>query len=150
EYYSVPIYPALALLLGTAIAREGKWTAFGTRAITVIAACATVVISVILAKVWNLPAPGDISTALVQHPEMSTLSMRHMGDLTLASFAYLRTPLMLAGIATLIGALGSVFWRRDLAKASLAAALMTVIFFHAARVALVTFDPYLGSKPLAD
>jgi hypothetical protein len=27
---------------------------------------------------------------------------------------------------------------------------MMVIFFHAARVAMVTFDPYLGSKPLAD
>src|SRR5437899_1434378 len=29
-------------------------------------------------------------------------------------------------------------------------ALMMVIFFHAARVAMVTFDPYLGSKPLSD
>jgi len=25
-----------------------------------------------------------------------------------------------------------------------------VIFFHAARIAMITFDPYLGSKPLAD
>ena len=28
--------------------------------------------------------------------------------------------------------------------------LMMAIFFHAARIALVAFDPYLGSKPLAD
>jgi hypothetical protein len=27
---------------------------------------------------------------------------------------------------------------------------MMAVFFHAARIALVTFDPYLGSKPLAD
>jgi len=150
EYYSVPIYPALALLLGVAIAREGKWVTIGTRALTVIAGAAALIIGIILAKVWTLPTPGDISNALVQHPEMYTLSMGHMGDLTLASFAYLRFPLMLAGIATVIGALGTWIWRRDIAKSSLAAALMMVIFFHAARVALVAFDPYLGSKPLAD
>src|SRR3954469_1702998 len=150
EYYSVPIYPALALLLGVAIAREGKWVTIGTRALTVIAGAAALIIGIIFAKVWTLPTPGDISNALVQHPEMYTLSMGHMGDLTLASFAYLRFPLMLAGIATVIGALGTWIWRRDIAKSSLAAALMMVIFFHAARVALVAFDPYLGSKPLAD
>ena len=50
----------------------------------------------------------------------------------------------------LIGALGTFIWRRDIPKASLAAAAMMLIFFHAARLALVTFDPYLGSKPLAD
>ena len=27
---------------------------------------------------------------------------------------------------------------------------MMLIFFHAARVAMISFDPYLGSKPLAD
>jgi hypothetical protein len=27
---------------------------------------------------------------------------------------------------------------------------MMAIFFHAARIALVAFDPYLGSKPLSD
>jgi 4-amino-4-deoxy-L-arabinose transferase-like glycosyltransferase len=149
EYYSVPIYPALALLLGAAMARESRWNIYGTRALTAIVACAAVIISLILAKVWTLPTPGDISNALVQHPEMYTLSMGHMGDLTLASFAYLRLPLVLAGIATVVGALGTWFWRRNIASATIAAALMMVIFFHAARLALVTFDPYLGSYPLA-
>ena len=27
---------------------------------------------------------------------------------------------------------------------------MTVLFFHAARMALVVFDPYMGSRPLAE
>ena len=31
-----------------------------------------------------------------------------------------------------------------------AAALMMVIFFHAARLALVVFDPYMSSRPLAE
>jgi anthranilate/para-aminobenzoate synthase component I len=32
----------------------------------------------------HLPAPGDISRALTQHPEDYTLSLGHMGDLTIA------------------------------------------------------------------
>ena len=37
EYYSMPCYPAMALLLGSAIAAGGKWVWRGTRALTVIA-----------------------------------------------------------------------------------------------------------------
>jgi hypothetical protein len=52
-------------------------------------------------------APGDISSALNQNPDVYatyTLSLGHMGDLTLKSFAYLRVPLMMAGVAFLVGA----------------------------------------------
>jgi hypothetical protein len=34
-------------------------------------------------------------------------------------------------------------------RAFLGAALMMVIFFHAARLAMIKFDPYLSSRPLA-
>jgi hypothetical protein len=34
-------------------------------------------------------------------------------------------------------------------RAFLGAALMMVLFLHAARIAMVTFDPYLSSRPLA-
>ena len=60
---------------------------------------AALAIAAILAQVWNLPAPGDISQALTQNPEAYTLSLGHMGDLTLDSFAYLQLPLVLAGLA---------------------------------------------------
>ena len=150
EYYSVPIYPALALLIGAVMARESGWIRVGNRALTLFAAAAAIIISVVLFKVWNLPVPGDISNALVQHPEMYTLSMGHMGDLTLASFAYLRTPLIIAGIAAVIGGLGTWIWKNTTRKAFLATAIMMAVFFHAARIALVVFDPYLGSKPLAN
>jgi hypothetical protein len=70
-----------------------------------------------------------------------------MGDLTVASFAYLRLPLVVAGIAFLIGALGC--WLLDGKKAMIALAVMMVVFFHAARLAMVVFDPYLSSRPLA-
>lgn len=110
EYYSMPCYPALALLIGSALA-QGVWIRAGDRAIAVLAAAAAIVIAVILAEVWREPTPGDISNALLQHPEAYyTLSLGHMGDLTLKSFAYLRTPLMLAGVAFVIGA-SALWWR---------------------------------------
>ena len=74
-------------------------------ALASVATLAAAAIVFILTQVWNLPAPGDISHALIaQDPEAYTLSLAHMGDLTMASFAYLRTPLVVAGIAFLIGA----------------------------------------------
>jgi hypothetical protein len=96
----------------------------------------------------NYPTPGDISNALVTRPGTYTLSLDHMRDLTLRSFAYLRMPLVIAGIAFLVGALGTL--KAAGQRAYLATALMMVLFFHAARVALVTFDPYLASRSLAD
>jgi hypothetical protein len=73
--------------------------------------------------------------------------MGHMGDLTLRSFAYLRGPLMMAGAAFLLGALGAFLLRGR--QRLLALAAMMVLFLNAARWAMVTFDPYLSSQPLA-
>jgi 4-amino-4-deoxy-L-arabinose transferase-like glycosyltransferase len=150
EYYSLPTYPAFALLLGCAINTGGVWIRRGTKAVVAVASVGAAVIAVILWYVWALPTPGDISTALVQHPEMYTLSLGHMGDLTLQSFAYLRLPLALAAAAALLGVVGMVLYRNHKRLPFFAAALMMVVFFHAARVAMVAFDPYLGSKPLAE
>ena len=71
-----------------------------------------------------------------------------MGDLTLRAFAYLRLPLALAALGLLIVAAGT--WKFPGRRAVPALVLMMVLFFHAARLALVTFDPYLGSRPLAE
>jgi hypothetical protein len=71
-----------------------------------------------------------------------------MGDLTVRSFAYLRLPLAAAGIALLIGAVCA--WRWSGRRAFLGLALMMALFAHAARLAMVTFDPYLSSRPLAE
>ncbi|MGA9888651.1 MAG: glycosyltransferase family 39 protein [Candidatus Acidiferrales bacterium] len=148
EYYSMPCYPALALLLGSAMAANGEWVRRGTRALAVISACAALAAFAIYWDVRNLPAPGDISEALSRHPSAYTLSLGHMLDLTLPSFAYLRTPLVIAAIAALIGAIGN--FRAKGLRAFLASACMMVLFLHAARLAMVVFDPYLSSRPLAD
>jgi hypothetical protein len=144
----MPCYPALALLLGSAMAAGGRWIERGTRVLSVVAGCAAVVALALCLVVRNVPAPGDISRALSQHPSAYTLSLGHMEDLTVQSLAYLRLPLALAGAAFLVGALGTLRVRGE--RPFLAMALMMVIFFHAARLAMVAFDPYLSSRPLAE
>ncbi len=148
EYYSMPCYPALALLIGSAMATEGKWVRWGTRVLGGITALAAIACIAIAFTVRNVPTPGDIASALSRNPSAYTLSLGHMLDLTLDSFAYLRFPLYLAGVAFLIGAVANLKWSG--LRAFLATSLMMVLFFQAARLALVVFDPYLSSRPLAD
>jgi len=148
EYYSMPCYPALALLLGSAMAMGGAWIRRGTRVLCAVATMAAVTTFTIFFAVRNLPARGDISSALGHHPSAYTLSLGHMMDLTFDSFAYLRPPLLVASLAFFAGALGTFRWVGQ--RAFLSAALMMVLFFTAARLALVVFDPFLSSHPLAE
>jgi len=149
EYYSMPIYPALALLIGSTLAAGGRWVQIGSRLLLGIAALLFVVLTAILVMVWRTPAPGDISSALAQNPEAYTLSMGHMLDLRLGAFAYLRLPLELAALAFGCTAFALVMWRNHLRNSLLALAACMIVFLQAARIALVVFDPYLGSYPLA-
>jgi 4-amino-4-deoxy-L-arabinose transferase-like glycosyltransferase len=148
EYYSMPCYPALGLLLGSAMAAGGVWIRRGTRVLCVGAACCAAAVITILVLVRHIPTPADISVALGYHPKAYTLSLGHMEDLTIRSFAYLRLPLAVAAIAFLIGVFGNLRWRGE--RAFLATALMMVVFFHAARLAMVKFDPFLSTRPLAE
>lgn len=147
EYYSMPCYPAFALLIGLAMTR---WTSLHSLALKVTAvfcgACCAAAICLLVAC-WHLPTPGDISVALTQHPDAYTLSLGHMGDLTVAAFAYLRVPLLIAATAFAIGGLAAAFLKQQRAYWGLA--LMMVLFAHAARSAMVVFDPYLSSRSLA-
>jgi hypothetical protein len=130
------------------MAAGGDWIRRGTRVLCGILLCASLAAATLWFLTRDLPAPGDISAALRLHPGAYTLSLGHIEDLTLRSFAYLRAPLLLAAIAFLIGAIGTV--RATGEKAFLAAAIMAVLFFQAARMALVVFDPYMSSRPLAE
>jgi 4-amino-4-deoxy-L-arabinose transferase-like glycosyltransferase len=148
EYYSMPIYPAMALLLGCAMASGSGWLATGTRIAAAVASAAAAITAALVIRVWNLPAPGDISAALNQNPDLYTLSLGHMADLTVSSMAYLRVPLALASVACLVGAVGA--WRFRGKRAYLSLALMMALFLQAARIAMVAFDPYMSSRPLAE
>ena len=150
EYYSMPCYPALALLLGAAMASGDGVLRWGTKAIAVVATLGAATVGAILWMVRGVATPGDIASALRQNADVYavyTLSLGHMSDLTLRSFAYLRLPLAVAGVALAIGAIGA--WRhRGVPLAAVAA--MMVLFFHAARLAQGVFDPYMSSRPLAE
>src|ERR1039458_9226994 len=134
------------MLLGCAIASGDGWLKWGTKAIAMVTTLGFAAICGILWTVRGLAAPGDIASALSQNPEVYTLSLGHMTDLTIASFAYLREPLVVAGIAFAIGAAAA--WRGRRVVAALV--VVMILFFHAARMALVVFDPYMASRPLAE
>jgi 4-amino-4-deoxy-L-arabinose transferase-like glycosyltransferase len=148
EYYSMPCYPALALLLGSAMAAGGAWVKWATRVLAVILACCAVAAGTLWLLTRGFPTPGDISSALSQNPSAYTLSLGHIEDLNLNSFAYLRPPLLAAAIAFAIGTIGTIVAGGR--RAFLATAVMMVLFFQAARMALVVFDPYMSSRPLAE
>jgi 4-amino-4-deoxy-L-arabinose transferase-like glycosyltransferase len=148
EYYSMPCYPAFALLIGSAIAMNGRILRLGTRLLTVFCSIAAVAAIAILFAVRHVTTPGDISQALSSNPAAYTLSLGHMEDLTIKSFAYLRIPLALAAASFLIGAIGTV--RTASKKVYVTVAIMMVVFFHAARLAMISFDPYLSSLPLVE
>ena len=149
EYYSLPVYPALAILLGSDLATRERYPRAARTILAAVLILSFGATIFLLSYNAHTPTPGDISTALTQNPDMYTLSLGHMSDLTLHSFAYLRLPLALAACALLIGVIATV---RSHRTASVAAglALMMIVFIQAARLALVAFDPYLSSKPLAD
>src|SRR5581483_12492528 len=60
----------------------------------------------------------------------------------------LKLPLALAALAFALAALGLTVVRKNAKKVATIAVAM-VVFFQAARVALIRFDGYLGSYPLA-
>jgi hypothetical protein len=148
EYYSMPCYPAFALLLSSTMTKRNSWVTWGTRILTFVLGAAAITVIVLLFLVHRLPAPSDISAALSSHPQAYSLSLGHMQDLTLASLAYLRAPLTIAGVALLTGVVGTLSRKRH--TAYVAIALMMVIFFQGARLAMVRFDPLLSSRELAD
>ena len=146
----MPIYPALALLVGSVLGGGGRWIRVGTYLLLATCAALFVVLSSILISAWKLPAPGSIYQALSQHPELYTLSLGHMRDLTLNAFAYLKLPLGIAAIAFGSCAIGLAFFRNNIQRAALVMTAAMIVFFQAARIALVRFDSYLGSYPLAE
>jgi len=148
EYYSMPIYPALAILIGSALADE-KYFKASSRVLMGIFALLFAALGTVLALVLHTPVKGELSQALNQNPDMYTLSLGHMTDLTLPAFAFLRLPLTVAVVAFGFGAAGMWLSRRSAIRTAAVLTVSMIVFFQASRLALVRFDTYLGSYPLA-
>jgi hypothetical protein len=158
EYYTMPAYLPLLILLAGSLAHEEST---GRRSWLLVTAALLAVVSLIasvtlIAGLWSsrhLPFVPDISTVLAQHSlEEDTLSMSHILDLTGQSFAALRLPAGLAALALLFGpafALLLRIRRRDF-SATWVGALTMGLFLIAAHIALGRFDSVLSSKHLAE
>jgi 4-amino-4-deoxy-L-arabinose transferase-like glycosyltransferase len=164
EYYTLPAYLPLLLLLAGALAEDEpvetglarsvrkKWL-FASAAITAaVSLCAG---SLLIAGLWasrSRPFVSDISTVLAKHSlTQDTLSMSHILDLTSQSFAALRLPAGLAALALMVGP-GIALWLLVRGKRSASiwfTALTMALFSIAAHLALGRFDYYLSSKNLA-
>ena len=157
EYYTVPAYFPILLLLAGAVARaeesgNNRWL-LPTSA--VMAALSLAGAGILIAGLWtsrHLAFVPDIGTVLAK-PDLQTdtLSMGHMLDLTGASFAALRLPAILAAVALAIGPAVALWLRRGrrhFASTWVTGAAMG-LFLIAAHIALVRFDPYLSSRNMA-
>ncbi len=154
EYYSLPALPALALMLGGALAAD-TWRAR-------VLAChkwGLVPLAALVALVCGFfaltaprPAAGiDLSALLASNPQMYNLSLGHLFDLTGAAMGLFRGPL--ATVAVGMAVLGPLaFWVRRSGRSYAAnlvlAGGMTAVLL-AAHEGLVRFNPILGSKELA-
>jgi hypothetical protein len=157
EYYTFPAYFPILLLIAAQLVNEEKsgsrrWLLWSAGLLAAICIAASIVLA---AGLWNsrqLPFVPDIGTVLAKpNLEAETLSMGHMLDLTGESFAALRLPATLAAIVLLIGP-AFAFWlrRRGLQLAATWTTAVTMaIFLIAAHIALVRFDPFLGSRTMA-
>jgi 4-amino-4-deoxy-L-arabinose transferase-like glycosyltransferase len=160
EYYVLPALPALAVLCGMWMKREADSAPDSAmRRSAVRAATALLVLGVIASAIagWfaavapAVPRDADFGEVLRRVDSMYKLSMGHLFDLTPQAMGFFRWPLILTAIGFLVGTVLHWILRKRGAsmKANLALASMMVILLYAVHLALGTFNPVLGSKPLA-
>jgi len=157
EYYTFPAYFPILLLIAERLANEEesgsrRWLLWSSAVLAAICIAAS---AVLVAGLWssrNLPFVPDIGTVLAK-PDLQaeTLSMGHMLDLTGESFAALRLPAVMAAMVLSIGPAFAFWLRRRGAQfaATWATAATMTLFLIAAHIALVRFDPFLGSRVMA-
>jgi 4-amino-4-deoxy-L-arabinose transferase-like glycosyltransferase len=160
EYYLAPALPALALLLGSWLARESQ-SAFGSDVARSGRISATVflivgllisAVTLTLAIISHAPQPGmELADLLSKNTEAYVLSLGHFLDLTGSAMSLFRGPLIGTAVAFLFGSGLNWFLRRrgSVHAANWALALMMCLFIECAHTALGVFAPVLGSKPLA-
>jgi 4-amino-4-deoxy-L-arabinose transferase-like glycosyltransferase len=171
EYYTFPVWPPLLILIAAVVAGieenrapegapEGSKPLLSTAWLTgsqgLFAVVGLLSAAALGWGLWDsrhLPFVPDVGTLLAHRGVGDyTLSMSHLFDLTGPSFAALRLPAIMAAIILLIGpTLGWILrLRRQHIASTVSVALTMAVFFIAAHIAFVRFDPMLGSKRMAD
>ena len=161
EYYTMPSYPAFALLIGCGLAKAENRVLAGTRESLLkgshiaLAVVGLVVFAGGAAAFWmtrHIAIEGDIATTLTRNPEAYALSLGHVLDLTPESLAALRVPVIGTALTFALGpGAALILRRRGRHNASaLSLALMMASFFFFAQMSLAAFEPYLSSRTLAE
>lgn len=166
EYYTWPCWFAILLLTASSLAMiedapdgDPRWINASSSWLTGMhAAFAVVGVAVAAALgygLWtsrHLPFVPDIGT-LLAHRDVGgySLATSHFFDLTGLSFAALRLPAVVAGIALLIGPVAAWLLRRrgNGFEATTSVAFTAAVFLIAAHIALVRFEPMLSSRAFA-
>lgn len=159
EYYTLPVVPAVALLLGGWLQREQEVAEEAGRKASLRVSAALAVVGLVLGGValllwWRtspLPAGVDLADLLTEHPGKYALSLGHLEDLTLPALGAFHGPLLAVAVAFLVGC-GLNWWlrrRRSLLAANLVLAAMTIVLLLAVQQAYARFNPILSSKDLA-
>ena len=160
EYYVLPALPALAVLCGMWLKREAdsapdsalrRSAVRGATALLVLGVIASAIAGWFAAVAPAVPPDADFGEVLRRVNSMYKLSMGHLFDLTPQAMGFFRWPLILTAIGFLVGTVLHWILRKRGAsmKANLALASMMVVLLYAVHLALGTFNPVLGSKPLA-
>jgi len=161
EYYTMPAYPAFALLIGIGLAKaEVRWHEAKSTALLNGMQIALAILGMLIfaggaIAFWSTrhtSVEGDISSTLTRNPDAYALSLGHVLDLTPASLAELRVPVMGTALTFLLGTLAAFFLRRRAKHfaSNVSLALMMAAFFFFAHVSLGAFGPYLSSRSLAE
>jgi hypothetical protein len=160
EYYIVPVFPALALLIGCWLGKEEEASPgerirrIGRISSAILFGVATLVLiagALLAAEARRPPAGTDLATLLQERPGKYALSMGHFLDLTPHALGAFRAPLIGFVIAFFVGCGLSWFWRRRgrFMAANLALAGMMVAMLYCAHLGFIIFNPVLSSKQLA-
>jgi 4-amino-4-deoxy-L-arabinose transferase-like glycosyltransferase len=157
EYYSFGAWPAIALLIGAGLSRaefeRRKFVVWMQVALAICAAIFAAAAGFLLWRTRGVQNPADISSVLNSRTQDAYRhAMSVMGDISMQTFAALRSEVIAAAAILFVGfGLAWVLRRRGKPlAATLATALTAAGFLFAADAAFVAFEPYLSSRVLAE
>ena len=158
EYYTIPAVPALALLVGGWLVKEGasperegragriaSWVFFA-----IVLAGSIVGVAMLLSS-KPAPAGSDLADLLNKNPQDYDFSLGHFLDLTPEALGKFRPQLLGAVLSLFVGAGLNLLlrYKRKPAYGNVILAGMMVALLACVHSAFVIFSPILSSKPLA-
>ena len=156
EYYTFPVLPAFALLLGKVLAdldapqASQKW-AMVSLAVMAVLSVSTGAGMLVLTWIGNHKGADTLIGTLTANPERYNLSFGHMYDLTSATFRLLAPLVQQTAFLLIAGPLAAFLfaaWKRWMVSFLFLAAMM-IGLCHSYNAGMIAFEPVLSSKSLA-